>query len=97
MTKVIYKYHLSEPKQITYIKMPVGAEILCCKVQNNDPCVWAIVDKDYVNTEERIFLILPTGASIPEHPHLKLPGEYIDTIQIHECGVELVFHIFEVT
>jgi hypothetical protein len=83
--KTIHKYPL-EVADEQDVTMPVGAVILTVQVQNNQPCLWALVEPDNP-TQIRTILMHGTGN----------PGEcfwrYIATIQLH--GGKLVFHVFE--
>jgi hypothetical protein len=84
--KTIWKYQLviqdSQP-----LTMPKGAEILTVQVQNNIPCIWALVDPD-AEIEHREFCMFGTG-----HDFGLIDYKYIGTFQIHE-GL-LAFHLFE--
>lgn len=85
MTKKIYKYPL-EVEDIQSIKMPEGAQVLCVQVQNNIPCVWAVVDVE-APLEERVFYTHGTGHRILDHN-----ATYLGTYQLYNGG--LVFHVF---
>jgi hypothetical protein len=85
MNKKIYKYQL-EVTDIQSIKMHTGAQTLCVQVQNNVPCLWAVVDTDAPVIEE-VFYTHGTG-----HPILDHRATYIDTYQLYNGG--LVFHVF---
>jgi len=69
------------------VLMPIGAKILCLQIQNDIPCVWAVVDTS-VGHEGRVFSTYGTGHETP-----KYPGIYIGTYQLHNGA--LVFHVFE--
>ncbi len=71
------------------IEMPGGAEILCCQVQHNKPCIWAIVDPD-ARAELKTILIAGTGHEIDFDLSLV---RYIGTIQMGDGT--LVLHVFE--
>lgn len=43
--RVIYKYPLSLTNS-QEIVMPVDAQILTAQLQNNMPCLWALIDTD---------------------------------------------------
>lgn len=90
MSKTIWKYPLTVP-WVQYISMPKDAEILTIQVQDNIPCLWALVDPDE-KKQTRAIEIFGTGHSIDAD---RLPGnrKYISTFQIMENG--MVFHVFE--
>ena len=83
--RVIWKYSLSIEREAEYtVLMPRQAEILTVQAQNDNICLWALVedDPDYP-TEVRHFSIVVTGSS-PED------AKYIGTVQL-----EGVWHVFE--
>lgn len=88
MDKTIWKYELNVA-DITYIDMPENAEILSIHIQDEIPCIWALVDKDNIN-ETRVFEIYGTGHPITgNHKNKKFIGTFLinnDT---------LVFNVFE--
>lgn len=88
--KTIYKYPL-RTEELQFVKLPIGAEILCVKSQANDLCLWALVDNE-AETEDRCFVVLPTGSEIKSHTE---DLKYIDTV-LWFNGT-LVFHVFEYT
>lgn len=83
--KKIFKYILHSVS--TPLSVPVGAETLCCKKQNDKPCIWMLVDPD-APMENRLFTIYGTGHEMPDNP-----GKYIGTF--YEYSGTLVFHVFE--
>jgi len=91
MNKTIWKF----PLKVTdgqNISMPVGSEILTVQTQNEEPCLWALVDPK-ATTEIRFFEIFGTG-----HPvgyDMGVSRKYISTFQLR--GGALVFHVFEYT
>jgi hypothetical protein len=89
MSKTIWKYEL-EAESLANFQMPIGAEILTVQVQNEKPCMWALVDEDK-ETEQRCFEIIGTGHTMYRGEDLK--RNYIGTFQLH--GGSLVFHLFE--
>lgn len=86
--KTVYKYLLNFPDG-GEVLMPAGAQILRVELQNNTPCLWALVDSK-AETWVRKFRFFGTGEPIPEDV---VPSRYIGTIFFHF----LVFHIFETT
>ena len=87
--KTIWKFPL-EPDG--FMPMPQGAEVLCVQVQNETPCLWALVDPNAAEKETRVFRIYGTGHQIHEQASL---DNYIGTFQLQ--GGLLIFHVFETT
>ena len=83
----IWKFEL-EITDAQSILMPEGAEILCVQNQDEIGCLWAKVNPDAENKEERIIYIKGTGHTFNEDP-----GKYIGTFQMSQGA--LVWHVFE--
>ena len=86
----IFKYPLVDglSNGTTVIGMPIGAQVLCLKVQNGTPCLWAYCDPE-VEQEMRSFLTLGTGMDNPyaeDFDHVYV-GTYMDG--------PFVWHVFE--
>lgn len=81
----IWKYEL-EIVDDQSVNMPFGATILTVQVQNDIPCVWALVEPSN-SAEPRAFHIAGTG-----HP-FDGGGKYVGTFQLHDGA--LVFHVFD--
>lgn len=81
----IWKFPLMLDDVVT-VEMPRDATVLCVQVQQDVPCLWAVVNPESPK-EKRQFRICGTGH--------KLDGKvnYIGTFQLHNG--ELVFHVFE--
>ena len=92
MSKAIYKYplRLSGNENIIF---PKGAEILTVQVQNDDVCIWALVDPNEKDFEKRFFEVFGTGH--PIYYDMGVSRNYISTVQL-KAG-ELVLHVFEYT
>ena len=88
MKKVVYKYKLQITKVIQEVVLPLGAQILCIKMQNDELCMWALVDPDQTYNEVVKIRCADTGHEITEDV------EYIDTVMLLDR--ELVFHFFKV-
>jgi len=86
MGKAIFKYTLDADRSSDLL-MPVGAKILHVHGQNDEMCVWAIVDPD-APMETRKFSIYGTG-----HPMNDEPEVYIGSLHIFE--EREVYHVFE--
>ncbi len=71
------------------IKMPAGTSILCVQVQNDQPCIWALVPNTEAVLVSQTILMAGTGHNRPD----LLGKNYIGTFQLNE-GV-LVFHVFQ--
>lgn len=73
------------------VSMPAGAKILTVQTQDNQPCLWALVDPN-ASTEKRCFEVFGTGHPVyPDIDH----SQYISTFQLN--GGALVYHDFEYT
>ena len=83
----VYKYPL-KIDDYQQVILPVGAEILCVKLVNDMPFLWALIDKEQTYDEAITIRIAGTGHDIKENV------EYIDTILVE--GGALVFHVFRV-
>jgi len=88
--KTIYKYKLSM-QDSTRLQLPSGAEILTVQTQNEEPCLWALVDIEN-EYETRVFRIAGTGHNIETNDVNGL--KYISTFQLMKGA--LIFHVFEV-
>ena len=88
MKKVVYKYKLQLTKVIQEVVLPRGAQILCIKMQNDELCMWALVDPDQTYDEVVKIRCAGTGHEIKEDV------EYIDTAMLFDGA--LVFHFFKV-
>lgn len=86
--KIIYKYPL-KTTGIQSIMMPKNANILTAQVQNDIPCLWAVVEPEK-ELEERHIITYGTG-----HPFTESNGKhkYIATYQL--AGGGFIGHIFE--
>ena len=88
MKKQIWKFAIN-PK--TTLEMPKGAEILTMQLQNEIPCIWALVNPEN-EKELRNFEIYGTGNNI--HCDIGIERKYIGTFQL-QSRVALVYHLFE--
>jgi len=84
----IFKYPIP-PNDQFMIQMPKGAKILCVQMQNNIPCIWAMVDEK-APLRTRYFSFIGTGHEFSHHDDV---SKYIGTIQMNMGS--LVFHLFE--
>jgi hypothetical protein len=85
--KTIYKYAIKVDDTQT-IRMPKGAQILSVQCQEEQPCIWAVIDTECSNGY-RQFGLVGTG-----HPCERLEGgKYVGTFQLRQGA--LVFHLFD--
>lgn len=82
--KAIWKYPL-EITDVQTIMMPVDAAVLTVQVQNDQPCIWAMVYTDSEKVQKTVRMY-GTG-----HP-IDTMGVWVGTFQVH--GGRLVFHVF---
>lgn len=90
MTVAVWKFKL-EVKDRQSIEMPQGAEILDIQTQNNEICIWALVDID-AKMDVRHFEVWGTGHKHYYEDYKK--ADYLGSVQT-ENG-KFVWHIFEV-
>lgn len=86
--KTVYKYELAVTEEQICV-MPIGAKILSIQTQNEQICLWALVDTEQKEFEARGIVIKGTGYNLSEYEHL----EYIGTGQMAEGN--FVYHCFE--
>lgn len=89
MKKKIFKYNL-QTTDINLLRIPIGAQILSVKCQNNNIRLWALVDPE-AQSEERMFEIFGTGNDVP--CGMEIERKFIDTVLTWNDS--LVWHIFE--
>jgi len=84
----IFKYPLSVTDH-QEIHVPVGGKFISVQVQNNEICLWALVDEDKIQVAREI-RVIGTG-----HPIYDDSGnmDYIGTVQM--MSGKLIWHIFE--
>jgi hypothetical protein len=87
MKEKIFKYEITDKKQMVLI--PKDAEILSCQIQNENVCVWALVNPQKEN-EEKYFECYATGEEM--HQDMGIQRKFLNTVQFKNG---LVFHIFE--
>lgn len=90
MNAIVYKYTI-HPGLGTTIKLPKGARVLSADVQHDEVRIWALCDGLVAETEDRLFLALPTGVGAALLPEMEL--KFINTVLFP--GGHLVFHVFE--
>jgi len=89
MELTIWKYEL-ETVDVQKFQMPEKAEILTVQVQKGVPCLYVLVNPNFVvEKEERTIVIYGTGHQIPQTGNRK----YIVTYQL--LDVSFVGHVFE--
>ncbi len=91
MNKTIWKFPLIVTTWQN-ITMPIGAEILTVQIQNEEPCLWALVNPK-AETESRRIGMFGTGTSVSYD--MRASRKYISTLQMKN-GL-FVLHVFEYT
>lgn len=86
MTQAVYKYEIGPG--VTKISVPKGAVLLYGSIQHQSVFVWARVDIDANEHEDRTVLFIGTG-----HPMPQGMWRYLNTT--FEQGGRFVFHTFE--
>ena len=87
--KAIWKYTLSGSYE-QIVQLPENAQILTVQVQNDEMCLWAMINPGQSHrVENRTICIVPTGLVIQDTNGLA----YISTVQMAQG--KMVFHIFE--
>lgn len=89
MSTQIYKYVLAPLTETIIDNLPADTDVLCAQAQGENVCIWARVNPEQHETEERTFLVAPTGEDLPNQPL-----SYIDSCQ--QLDGALVWHVFEV-
>ena len=85
MTTYKYELEIEDTQVITTAKIVRWLDV---QVQHGRPCVWAIVDEEATEDEEK-HTITTYGTG---HPMREPVGQYLGTIQMH--GGDLVLHVF---
>jgi len=93
MIKQIFKYSLQIADR-QEISMPVGANILCVKMQYGNPVLYAIVDKGFDEKENIVIGVYGTGHDIKENECTGY-NQYLGTFLT--ANDSLVFHVFRLT
>ena len=92
MKKTIWKYPLKITDQPQKVELPVNAEVLVVKIQNQIPYIWCLVDVSEKAKDLRTFVLYGTGDEIFVDNFEKF--SYIGTIQYTDFRE--VRHLFEV-
>ena len=90
MTKTIWKFQL-KTEDIQTIKMPKGSEVLTVQTQYDQPVLWAIVNPNEEQKENRVIEIFGSGNPLPES--VSETRKYISTFQSLKGA--FVGHVFE--
>jgi len=101
-----YKLNLNGPTEIV---MPKGAEVVSCQFQDDDLCVWALVNTNTKEKEKHGFIVIGTGELLPGNVYperrdsnkqvafgFEMPlgnAEFLATVQSEHTG--WVYHVFE--
>lgn len=93
MRKVIYKYTIKDLVGEQTLFLPKGAQILSVQFQKDILCMWAIVNLNEAEREERVIEIVETGAYMKDiETNSDYKRSFIATYQT-SIGVG---HIFEI-
>lgn len=84
--KVVHKYVMTNAREQT-LKLPRWSTVLSVAEQNNNPVLYALVERDETDTEDHRFHVAVTGSTVPEN--LK----FIGTVMLDNGG--FVLHVFE--
>lgn len=84
MNRIIFKYQLNSAVN----HLPQGAKILSAQVQNDQICIWALVDPDRPLVMRKL-KIFGTGQPLPVHGPIE--AVFVGTVQ---QGI-YVWHIFD--
>ncbi|EPW3423916.1 DUF7352 domain-containing protein [Klebsiella pneumoniae] len=88
--QTIWKYVFDETE--TTFNMPSGATILCVGAQEDDVCLWALVDTE-APVEPWRFVMVGTGQKLSED---FCSDRFVGTTQVNLSGTNfVVFHVFE--
>ncbi len=85
MCRTIWKFTLRPGVKV---QMPLGSKILTVAAQGQSICVWAEVDSNEAQEEEREIKVYGTGHDLPENHH---ELQYIGTAFLGS----MVFHVYE--
>lgn len=85
--KTIWKFPL-EVTDEQVVTVPMISKFLCVQVQNERPCLWALVDPKSRMIGVQV-CVYGTGNPVPDNP-----GNYVGTFQLADGA--LVFHVFSV-
>ena len=83
----VFKYEIPVADE-SFVRLPLGAQILSVGQQNDQMFLWALVNPDEQRTERRNLRVAGTGHELTEVKELK----FIGTVHIYGA---LVFHVFE--
>lgn len=93
--KSVYKYPLTA--QTNKLRLPKGAEILSAGWQAPEVVIWALIDTEQTEAEERHIEVAGTGWPLPVGEDKTVEFKFITTVQMNDTAImRLVWHIFEV-
>ena len=87
MRQTIWKFETEVTDRFT-LKMPSGGQILTLQIQNEKPCIWALVNPEN-DPEERFFELFGTGH---EMESMGINRKYIGTYPLQNGA--FIFHLF---
>ncbi len=82
--KTIYKYTLDS--QDCTLQLPKGSELLTVKLQNQIPTLWALVNPNTSQSEERHICIVGTGWQVEDN--MKYITTYMDGYGYYQMEVD---------
>lgn len=90
--KTIWKYKIL-PIDVQDIEIPIGSALLSVQVQNDEPCLWALIYDTNAEKETIRIRTIGTGHQIDDTDFdVK---DFLGTFQLNDGA--LVFHVFQVT
>lgn len=87
--RTIHKYPVPMQDEFT-LSMPRRSRVLCVRVQDSAPFVWALVDTERPYQERR-FALCGTGHPAPESTGSHPPWRYVGTFQLDNGFVGHLF------
>ena len=89
----IHKYVLDANKDVNQVTMPGGAIIVHVHEQNNEPCLWAIVDTSMTTVRRHRFVVVGTGREIDAEAYAN--GSLVYRGTAHLDGGRVIAHVLE--
>lgn len=87
--QTVWKYELPPGKRVT-LQVPLGSRALSVHVQNEQPCIWYLVEDPQAPKSSFNLRIVSTGEQFnPESPEL---GVFLGTFMVRK---NQAYHVFE--
>ncbi len=98
MSQAVWKYTI-ELKDVQRLNVPIGTKFLSAQMQEEQLCLWTLVDlnQQHLIEETVLIYVIGTGNNIPinsMHPRLS-ELDFIDTVQ--QFDSKAVWHVFKAT